>query len=156
MATVTYPRHSSIPGTDAATKAKLWAIPIGRLLFSLIFILSGVNHFSSATIGFAASEGIPMANIFVPISGALAIVGGLSVLFGFHARMGAFVLILFLVPVTFSMHAFWAYTDPMEAQNQMGHFLKNVALIGGAILLVFYGSGPVSIDHSLNKHRWKV
>lgn len=136
--------HITYHFTEA--KTRLWAVPIGRFLFSLIFILSGVNHFSSGTIEYAASQGVPFANILVPFSGILAILGGLSVMLGYFARTGALLLILFLVPITLTMHNFWSFTDPMERQMQMIQFMKNLALLGGAILIAFYGSGPKSVD----------
>jgi putative oxidoreductase len=146
MSTVSHQNtHISYHLTEA--KTRLWAVPIGRFLYSLIFILSGVNHFSSATIDFASGHGVPFANFLVPFSGILALVGGLSVLLGYFARMGAVLLILFLVPVTLTMHNFWTISDPMMHQMQMIQFMKNLSLLGGAILIAFYGSGPKSVDH---------
>ena len=55
-------------------------------------------------------------------------------------------LIAFLVPVTLSMHAFWAVKDPMMAQMQFSMFMKNLGLLGGALLLTHFGAGPYSID----------
>lgn len=146
MATMTRSQHH-MPLDFTGTKLSLWAVPIGRFLYSLIFIMSGINHFSSGSIGYAASQGVPMADILVPISGILAIVGGLSVLLGFHARFGAILLILFLLPVTFLMHNFWAFSDPEMAQMQMIHFMKNIAMLGGGVLIAFYGAGPISLDN---------
>ena len=100
---------------------------------------------------FAASTGLPMADILVPVSGIIALVGGLSVLTGFHARVGALLILLFLIPVTFIMQNFWSVTDPTMAQMQMTHFMKNLALIGAAILIAFYGAGPVSLDNRNNR-----
>ena len=96
--------------------------------------------------------GVPMASILVPISGLMILVGGLSVLLGYRARFGALLLTLFLVPVTFTMHAFWTFEDMAQAQNQMAHFMKNIALIGCCVLLMFYGAGPMSIDHHHRRH----
>ncbi len=121
-------------------------VPLGRLLFSLIFILSGLHHFTSETIGYAASAGVPMANFLVPLSGAIAVLGGLSILVGYQARWGALLLLIFLVPVTLMMHNFWAVSEPMMRNMQMAHFMKNLALMGSAILIFFFGSGPTSID----------
>lgn len=133
-------------------KTSLWAVPIGRSLYSIIFILSGINHFSSGSISYAANQGIPLADILVPLSGLLALIGGLSIFLGYHARTGASLLLLFLVPVTILMHNFWAYTDPELAQVQMIHFMKNLSLIGAAILILFYGAGPLSLDHRRSKY----
>lgn len=137
--------------TGGAIRATQWAAPIGRFLFSLIFVLSGFKHFSAELVGYAANSGVPMANVLVPLSGLMAIVGGLSVLLGFHARIGALLLVLFLVPVTFMMHNFWAVTDPQMAGMQMAHFMKNLALIGGAVYIYCMGSGPFSLDKGKNR-----
>jgi putative oxidoreductase len=118
---------------------------LGRILFSLIFVMSGLNHFSAGTIGYAASQGVPMANIAVPLSGVLAILGSLSIILGFKARWGAWLIVLFLVPVSFAMHKFWGLTDPQMQQMQMIHFMKNVSMLGGALIIAGLGSGPLSV-----------
>jgi len=123
---------------------------LGRFLFSGLFISAGFGHFSAATIGYAASQGVPLASIAVPFSGIMAIVGGLSVLLGYKAKFGALILIAFLVPVTFMMHAFWGVQDPMQQQLQMTMFLKNLALTGAALLIFIQGSGAGSLDSRQN------
>jgi putative oxidoreductase len=120
--------------------------PIGRVLFSLIFITSIFGHFSHDAIAGASAHGVPFATLLVPASGVLALVGGLSVLLGYRARFGAFLLVLFLVPVTLIMHRFWGLADPQLAMLQRAMFMKNVALVGGALLIMYYGSGPASLD----------
>lgn len=119
---------------------------LGRLLFGLIFILSGPNHFSPQTIAYAASQGVPLASLAVPASGLLALAGGLSILLGYRAKIGAWLIVLFLLPVTFMMHKFWGVSDPTMAQLQMVMFMKNFALIGGALLISQFGAGPLSLD----------
>jgi putative oxidoreductase len=119
---------------------------LGRFLFVLIFLLSGPRHFLTATIGYAASQGVPMASIIVPISGILAIAGGLSILLGFRARLGAWLIVLFLVGVTPMMHNFWKVTDPMMYQMQFIMFMKNMSMLGGALIISQLGSGPWSLD----------
>jgi putative oxidoreductase len=81
----------------------------------------------------------------VPLSGIFALAGGLSVLLGYRARVGAWFIALFLVPVTFMMHKFWAVHDPMMAQIQMIMFMKNVSILGGALLISQFGAGPLSL-----------
>ncbi|HEY3818017.1 MAG TPA: DoxX family protein [Polyangiaceae bacterium] len=120
--------------------------PLGRLLFAAIFILASFGHFSSREIAYAAQQGVPYAHALVPISGVIALVGGLSVLFGFKAKLGAWLLVIFLVPVTLTMHAFWRAHDPMMAQMQQAMFLKNVSMLGGALLIAYFGAGPISFD----------
>jgi putative oxidoreductase len=119
---------------------------LGRFLYSSLFISAGLGHFSAATIGYAASQGVPLAGIAVPLSGVMAIVGGLSVLLGYKARYGALILIAFLIPVTVMMHAFWGVSDPMQRQIQMVMFMKNTALVGSTLLVYIFGSGPASLE----------
>lgn len=123
-----------------------YLVPVGRLLFSYIFIMGGIHHFSSGMVAYAESSGVPMAHIAVPLAGILAVAGGLSVLLGYKTRYGALLLIVFLIPVTLMMHAFWKVTDPNMAGLQQIMFMKNLAMIGGAIFLFHFGAGPVSLD----------
>jgi putative oxidoreductase len=118
----------------------------GRGLFSLIFILAALGHFSKQTIEFAASHGVPLASLAVPLSGLLSLAGGLSVLLGYRAKVGAWLLVLFLVPVTLAMHPFWAVHDPMMAQMQQAMFMKNLSMLGGALFISQVGAGPLSLD----------
>jgi putative oxidoreductase len=120
---------------------------LGRLLFALIFLMAGANHFSGQTIAYAASQGVPMASIAVPLSGVLSLLGGLSILLGYRVRIGAWLIALFLVGVTPMMHNFWTVTDPMMHQMQMVMFMKNVSMLGGALLISQLGAGPWSLDN---------
>jgi putative oxidoreductase len=120
--------------------------PIGRIMFSLIFLLSVPNHFKHETVAYAAAAGVPVAHIAVPLAGLIALVGGLSLALGFHARLGAIALLVFLVPVTLFMHRFWGIADAQQAQMQMINFMKNVALMGGALFFVYAGAGAYSLD----------
>jgi putative oxidoreductase len=118
----------------------------GRVLFGLIFLMAPLTHFAPQTIAYAAQAGVPFASILVPASGVLALAGGLSVLLGYHAKVGAWLLVAFLVPVTLAMHNFWVVRDPMLAQLQMAMFFKNVSMLGGALLIAYHGAGPLSLD----------
>jgi putative oxidoreductase len=124
---------------------------LGRILFSLIFIFSGVHHFSPAIIDYASSQGVPMATFLVPLSGIIAILGGLSIALGFKAKWGAWLIIIFLVPVTFSMHKFWTITDPQASMVQMIMFMKNISMLGGALIISYFAAGPVSVDSWLRR-----
>ncbi len=118
----------------------------GRILFSLIFVMSTPNHFAAKGIDYAASNGVPMPNVLVPTAGVLALFGGLSLLLGYKAKAGAWLLVVFLVPVTLWMHRFWDVADAQMAQMQMINFMKNVALTGAALYMAFFGAGPLSLD----------
>ncbi len=139
---------TAIPyGVEATTSAPKGAVVLlGRFLFVLIFLMSGPRHFSSQVIGYAASQGVPLASILVPLSGVLALVGGLSILLGYRAKIGAWLIALFLVPVTLMLHKFWGISDPMMAQMQMVMFMKNVSMLGGALLISQLGAGTFSLD----------
>lgn len=118
----------------------------GRVAYALIFVMAPSAHFSPGTIGYAAQHGVPLPGVLVPLSGIIALLGGLSVLLGYRARIGAWLLVLFLVPVTLTMHNFWSVKDPMMAQLQASIFFKNVSMLGGALLIAYFGSGPLSLD----------
>jgi len=72
--------------------------------------------------------------------------GGLSVLLGYQTRLGGWLLVIFLVPVTVMMHNFWAAPDLMTRQLEKAMFLKNVTMLGGALLISYFGAGPLSLD----------
>jgi putative oxidoreductase len=110
-------------------------IRVGRVLFALIFILAAPRHFSSEGIRHAADLGTPFAHVLVPISGVMALAGGLSVATGYKARLGAWILIAFLVPVTLFMHQFWKRQNPEESRVQLAMFSKNVSMLGAALVL---------------------
>jgi putative oxidoreductase len=129
-----------------------YAVFAGRQLFSVIFIIASARHFSPQTIEAAAAHGVPLPAVLVPLSGVIALLGGLSVLLGFQTRLGAWLLILFLVPVTVMLHNFWSVSDPIALQVEKAMFLKNVTMLGGALMLSYFGGGPLSLD-ALVLHR---
>jgi putative oxidoreductase len=122
---------------------------VGRILLSLIFIISGAGKIFgfSGTAAFMAAQGLPLASLLLAATIALEIVGGLSLLLGFRARALALLLFLFLIPTTIIFHNFWAASGE-AAQMQMGHFLKNLGIMGGLLYVVAYGAGPLSVDNA--------
>jgi putative oxidoreductase len=133
------------PYTQAMTTLDQSLPLIGRFLFAFIFLAAAPRHFTGEGISHAADLGVPFANFFVPLSGILAIAGALSVIFGIHAKWGAWTLALFLVPVTLGMHQFWKIADVGQRHIQLAMFMKNISMLGGALLLARYGSGPFSL-----------
>ena len=123
-----------------------------RVLFASIFIVAAFGHFSAAEIGYAAAAGVPLAKIAVPLSGILALAGGLSIALGYHAKLGALAIVVFLVPVTLALHAFWNESDPMMRQLQQAMFMKNVSLLGGALAFAVFGAGAYSLDARREHH----
>jgi putative oxidoreductase len=110
---------------------------IGRILFSSLFIGSGIAHLTQtkAMAGYAESKRVPSPAAAVSGSGVLLLAGGLSVLLGLWADLGALLLIAFLVPTALVMHGFWAEQDPMSRQMEQTQFMKDTALAGAALAL---------------------
>lgn len=114
---------------------------------ALIFLISGLGKIFDwqGTAGYMASKGMPLIPFFLLGAIVLELAGGLAVLLGFKARIGALLLIVFLIPATLIFHNFWTLTG-MERQIQMIMFLKNLAIMGGLLLVVGLGPGPLSLD----------
>jgi putative oxidoreductase len=119
----------------------------GRLLISTIFIFSGLSKIPghAAMAGFAASKGLPAADLAIWVAALVEILGGLAILLGFQARIGAWVLFLYLIPVSVVFHNFWALQGMEKMDNQI-HFFKNIAIMGGLLFVAAFGAGPYSID----------
>lgn len=87
-----------------------------------------------------------MAMVLCPLAGVLALLGGISILLGYKARIGAWLIVIFLVPVTLVMHDFWNVEDPMAAKLQYIMFMKNLTMVGAALIVAYFGSGPMSLS----------
>lgn len=123
-----------------------YVVLLGRVLFSAIFVMAGPSHFTANTIAYAAGKGVPLAGLAVPLSGIIAMAGGLSIALGYRAKLGGWLIALFLVPVTVMIHDFWAMADPNMAQMNQVMFMKNLSMLGGALLIAHFGPGPLSLD----------
>ncbi len=125
---------------------------LGRALLAFIFILSGWHKISGfdGTAAYMAAHGLPMSQVLLVLTILIELGGGLMLLLGWHARIAAAVIFLFLIPTTVIFHAFWAVnpSDAMAMQNQMNNFMKNLAIMGGMLYVVAYGSGPYSVQKS--------
>ncbi|CAB4721251.1 unannotated protein [freshwater metagenome] len=110
---------------------------IGRVLFALIFINSGVSHLTKleAMTGYAKYKKVPAAKLGVIVSGLMILVGGLYIVFGVYADLGALLIAIFLIPTAFLMHAFWKETDATAKQNETIGFFKDLALAGAALII---------------------
>ncbi|MFD5316879.1 DoxX family membrane protein [Streptomyces sp. NPDC127098] len=111
---------------------------IGRILFAALFLNSAFGHLtqSRAMAGYAGAKGVPSPHPAVLGSGVLLLLGSISVLLGIWADLGALLLLVFLVPTALLMHAFWKESDPAARQNDMIHFMKDLALAGAALMLL--------------------
>lgn len=110
---------------------------LGRILFSCYFIGSGINHFRNLEqlTGYAASKKIPNAKLAVLLTGIFMVLGGVGVMLDFWTGISAALLLVFLIPTTFVMHAFWSIKDPAARASERMAFSKNIALIGATLML---------------------
>jgi putative oxidoreductase len=127
-----------------------YLILLARLLLSSPFLYSGVDkcwRWSAAQREVAAS-GLPWPTLLHLVTVIVQLGGGLSLLLGIEARLGALLLLLFLIPVTVMYHPFWKRAGA-ELVAEADHFLSNLAIMGGLLVIVALGSGPIRlIDHS--------
>ena len=117
---------------------------IGRVLFALIFINSGIAHLTKLNdmTGYAQFKKVPAPKLAVIVTGLMLIIGALYIVFGVYADLGALLLAIFLVPSAFMMHNFWTIQDPQAKQGEMINFFKNLSLAGAALIIfVLVGSG---------------
>jgi len=110
---------------------------VGRALISVIFLVSGVGKIMgwSATEGYMRSAGMFAVPFFLMMATIIELGGGLSLLFGYWARIGAAALFLYLIPTTLVFHRFWS-VPPQMARAQEANFLRNLAIMGGLLLVV--------------------
>jgi len=108
------------------------AFLIGRVIAGSFFLMNGFNHFAQLNMmtGYAKSKGIPAPALAVGGSGVLLFLGGLSLLLGYHPTIGAALLVIFLLGVSFGIHNFWTVQDQQVKLGEMTHFLKNMSILG--------------------------
>lgn len=122
---------------------------LGRVLLCAIFLMSALGNkipnFGGVA-GFMASEGVPAPQLMLVGAIVFLIAGSLSVIAGFKARIGAALLLVFLVLATYFFHDFWTLSDPQAKQEQTIQFMKNLGLMGAMLLVIANGTGPMSLD----------
>lgn len=111
---------------------------IGRILFGGYFIMNGLNHFTKNEMlsGYAASKGVPSPKLLVYIAGLFILFGGLGVILGTYIEWAVLLLVIFLLLVSLKMHAFWGISDPGARASDMASFVRNMALLGAALMLL--------------------
>ncbi len=121
---------------------------LGRICFSLLFIAAGYQKLIGigATAVAMSNLGVPLAGFLVFVVMFLELVGGLMVLLGWYARTGAFFIFIVVLPDTYFFHGFWAFVNPAITSDFFLHFMKNLAILGGAIYIMATGAGHLSID----------
>lgn len=120
---------------------------IGRILISVVFLFSGYGKLSSfgGSAAFLASKHFPIPSAMLAGAIIVEIIGGLCLIFGFKARLAAFIMFLYLIPATLVFHNFWVMQGFARIDNE-GHFLKNLAIMGGLLMVSAYGPGKPSLD----------
>lgn len=110
---------------------------IGRILFAFMVVSGGINHLTKAEAmaGYAAYKKVPSPKLANFVSGVLLLAGGLSIVLGIYADLGAVVIAALLVLMALKMHDFWAQTDAQAKQMETIAFWKNVSMAGGALFI---------------------
>ena len=108
------------------------AFLIGRILVGGFFLIAGFNHFARLNMmaGYARMKGTPAPTLAVGGTGVLLLLGGASLLLGFHPTIGVILLAIFLLPISFMIHNFWAIQDPQAKMGELARFQKNIAIVG--------------------------
>ena len=130
------------------------AFLVGRILVGCYYLREAFHQFTSLgpMSRTVAAHGVPTPELAVIVAGLLLLVAGLSFLLGVFPRVGVGAIVLFLVPVTLIMHAFWADRDPAQRQADIVNFTKNVALLGSALMfLTVARPWPYSVER-----RWRL
>jgi putative oxidoreductase len=111
---------------------------VGRIIVGAYYLFSAFNHFTrlGSMAAFAAAKHVPAPEAAVFASGVLLAIAGLSLLLGVFPKIGVAALVLFMVPVTIMMHAFWSETDPAARMSDMINFTKNFALLGSSLMFL--------------------
>ena len=120
---------------------------IGRVFLSFIFFYHAYDAivFSKSTRQLMTEYGITWNQNFLFLSGiGLLVVGGTLILIGYRAKFGAFLLLLFWVPVTFVLYSFWNDPEPQNRENAI-QFMKNIAITGGLLMVLVNGAGRYSV-----------
>ena len=123
--------------------------PIARILISALFLLSGFNkitHFGVSS-QMIAGMGVPFASLATGIAILIEVGGAIAIIAGWKTKLAAWVQFVYLIPVTFMIHNFWASPAAMQ-QDQMVHFMKNLGIMGGLLILAGRGPGASAIDES--------
>ncbi len=117
-----------------------WMFLAGRILFAIMFVDSGIKgHIlvRKGTVAYARQSRVPLPQLAVPATGAMIVAGSIMVALGAWGDLGALLIAAFLIAVTPVMHAFWRETEPMPRQMQRVQFMKNLTMLGAALILFY-------------------
>lgn len=138
--------------TSQYSPIKSFLALIGRICFSLIFIIAGFDKLFGFTeyLNMMVSKGVPYAETMLVLAIIFELGGGLLVFFGLFTRFGALLLFIFIIPVTYYFHSFWTM-EGGEMVNNVHHLLKNLAMLGATLYIIAFGGGRFSIDGLIRK-----
>lgn len=144
----------SIVDRVARNNEDAW-LAAGRLALGIIFVSSGLRKLLSlgAFAASLASRGVPQSSVLAVIGACVEFGGGLMVLSGFKTRYAALLMIVFVIVATAISHRYWEYVDAVARRNQQSNFFKNLAIIGGFLVMFVTGGGGYSIDAWLHPRR---
>jgi putative oxidoreductase len=125
----------------------VWLPLIGRIMMATVFLFSASGKIAAfaATAALMASRGMPMVEVLLVIAIAIEVVAGIAMIVGWHTRIAAFALAVFLTTATLYFHNYWTY-PAAQTTNQRNHFMKNVGFVGGLLFVIGMGAGPLSLD----------
>jgi len=122
---------------------------LGRILLSVVFILSGISKITSFSMeeGYVISRHLPLPAVALTVALIIELAVGLAILTGLFTRFFAWLAFLYMIPTTFLFHNFWTMSG-MDRYDNIIHFQKNLAIMGGLLLLAAFGPGAYSVDSS--------
>lgn len=120
---------------------------VGRVLLAVIFLISGFKKATgfAGTAAYIGSKGLPMAEVLALGAVVVELGGAVLLLIGWKTRVAAAALAAFTLVAGVLFHNFWAF-PPEQVGNQMNHFLKNLAIVGGFLYVMAYGPGTISVE----------
>lgn len=118
-----------------------------RLLLAALFLPAGISKLTgfAGTVGYISSVGLPMPTVAAAIAAAVEVLGSLALIFGFGTRFAALALAVFTLVASFFFHAYWALPADKQMMQQL-MFFKNLAIVGGLLILAASGPGGWSVD----------
>jgi putative oxidoreductase len=125
------------------------------VLLSIIFIVAGAGNLMdwSGTAAVMSNQGLPAVPILLTLTIIIELLGGLALLIGWHTRLVALILFLYMIPVTLMFHDFWSASGQVR-REQMINFLKNLAIMGGLLEFFAVGAYSLSMDAARYRRGW--
>jgi len=135
--------------TAVAPSSRPLVLLAGRLLIGAIFLNAGIRKLLgfAGTVGYFTKIGFPAPELFTVLAIVIEIGGAILLIIGWKTRWAAWLLALFVLIAAFAAHRFWEF-DAAQYANQMNHFMKNLAIIGGLLFVATVGAGGASVDKS--------